>query len=604
MNICQAPLADSFNKTPFELWIPYLFGLLGIWGWGLAFEFLFRKRLNEFSALHAFLEGTVLVSFILLFLSVLGLAGVAWPVAISGIFLGALSRVLAAKQRQSINPVPKARVFWEASFVVFLALPAAFCLVVKPLWLGDTSSIWGYHAKVLTCFPLFEANFVREKVWAGTHPEYPLFLSFLHSFFFTLSNSFRDDWIKIWQGISLIVTVPLAYFEIKKGLGRKLHAFSAVVVVLCALSQGLLQGTVELNAAAFIWLACIALLVQDRWRMSVYLAGFLFCKNEGMVGSVFFVALILGGSLVKSSFDKLAIQERKTRWSQFLYLAPWVVLGGFWLLILSRLPSLHEQYPTHLVSLAAWKKGMGQAVYILSGCLESLRTNRDYRYLMLSIPVLTISLLSSRRLRRDPVFEAMALPLVWGLGMLGLFLAVYIVSPWGPDLYTITLQRIFIEIYPAFAMSLVIFAAILMKPDSGKLKVERLGYSLQVLTIVYFSVSLKNNSLGLIENVIELYRKQELGLVGYQRHPEWSEALGWDRKLPIAGRGAILHPKRYYFTPNYMLFPRVLYPTDPSIIAGTVKPWSAWESSSEVPTQKLGLSFIVDGETNEILLPT
>jgi hypothetical protein len=183
--------------------------------------------------------------------------------------------------------------------------------------------------------------------------------------------------------------------------------------------------------------------------------------------------------------------------------------------------------------------------------------------------------------------------------MLGFFWPIYVVSP-GDQNFTRSPFKEFCEIYPAFAHSLIIFAAILMRFKTGKSK--NLGYWLQILTLVYFGVTLKNNSLGLLEKTVQMYHKQELGLIGYQRHPEWSEALEWDKKMPPASRGAIIHAKRFYFTPNYMLFPRILYPTEPSVIAGTYRDWPAWKSASEVPTQRLSLAFIVDGEKNEVLI--
>lgn len=600
MDVCHAPLINSFNKSPIELWTAYFFGNLGILGWGLSFESLFRSKLKSSSLSHAFLEGTVLVSFILLALSLLGLVSVAWPVAIFGITLGLISKFFAIRSTDQAGSYSPDRSTWDCKLAFLLTLPAAFCLVVKPLAIGDTSAIWGYHAKVLSCFPLFKSNFVLENVWTGTHPEYPLFLSFMHSFFFRLSDSFRDDWMKLWQGISLLAAVNAAYFDIRKRLQLKLHAFTAVVLVLCVLTRDFLQGPVELHSAIFIWLALVALLSNDRWRMSIYLGGFLFCKNEGVVGSLLFIFLVLAFFLSQLKIKKPTFEALEPR--NIFYLFPFFIMAGLWIAVAIFLPSLHEQYPKHLLSLVDWKTGMSHVHEIVVGCIRSIYLNRDYRFLLFTIPLLAIGTFLSRRLRKDDNFESIALPLIWGFGMSGLFLAIYIVSPWGPTLYTITLQRLITEVYPAFVMSLVVATAAVMQVDNQTLK--RLAYFFQILTLAYFGITFKNNSLGLVNKLYAQYRGHELGLIGYQTRPEWSQALRWDRTLPAAARGALLNLKDFYFTPNYMLFPRVLYPTDPSVIAGTYRDWSAWTNREEVPAQILGLSFIIDARTDEISLLT
>src|SRR4051812_32068628 len=101
MNLCHAPLAYSFTKPFWQLWGGYAFGLMGILGWGLGFELIFRKKTKSFGFYHAFLEGTVISSFILLILSTLGFWQTAWPVAFAGIAIGFASLFVVWRNRKN-----------------------------------------------------------------------------------------------------------------------------------------------------------------------------------------------------------------------------------------------------------------------------------------------------------------------------------------------------------------------------------------------------------------------------------------------------------------------------------------------------------------------
>lgn len=635
MNICGAPLAYSFAKSPFQLWFSYLCGLLGIWGWGLGFEFLFRNRVRGWSFWHAFLEGTVITSFLMLLLSVLGSVlgfwQTAWPVTLLGITVGLVSLFFQWRGKWQKKKHPR-RSILEAATVLIITLPTAFFILMSPFWLGDTSSIWGFHAKVLTCFPLFGSSFVQEKVWAGTHPEYPLFLSFLHSLFFALADSFRDDWIKVWQSVSLICGVLAGFFSLKRVFKSSLPAFSGVFIYLVAGGHGIVKSSVELNSSLFVWLFALSLVSNDRWRMSLYLLGFLFCKNEGVAGSILFVGLLLAYSFFqkkpltqtgsftqarsltsnplvdsksfthpKSSSDPKELTHSKglAYLKNITYLGPWAVGAAFWIWIMTLLPSNHEQYPSHLLSLDAWKNGIPRIPYILEKCFQVLRPNRDWRFMMLLLPLMGIGLLS-RPIRKSTDYEGALLPVSWATLMLGVFLCIYIVSPWGPDLYSITFFRLFIQIFPAMGVSGIAILAILGNDKNQGIR--KFGILAQVVLMVYYGVTVKNNFLGTIENYLLLAKDKQIGTEGYLHDPEWNQAFAWDKVLPPASRGAFIHPKGYYFTPNYMLFPRTLYPSPPNQVAGTLAPWPAWKTMGEVPKKELGLRFIIETESKKVVL--
>ena len=278
MSLCEAPLLDSFTKSPVELWSAYVLGSLGVWGWGLGVESLLRNKVKSYNVLHAFVEGTVVSSFGMLFLSVLGFWKVAWPLTLTGCCVGIFS--LFIHWRRDSHRMGKGLLLnefagsklWEWVLLFILVFTAAIQLIASPVPIGDTTAIWGFHAKVLTCFPLFKSSFVLEKIWAGTHPEYPLYLSYMHALFFSLADSFRDDWVKIWQAVFLICGVLIGYFEIKRHL-RRLAAFTAVTALMAVV--GGTGGPAELCSRLFVWLICISFFESRPLEATVLFAGFL-----------------------------------------------------------------------------------------------------------------------------------------------------------------------------------------------------------------------------------------------------------------------------------------------------------------------------------------
>ena len=642
MNVCKAPLAFSFAKPLWELLLTYGFGLVGILGFGLGVEFLIRKRWRTgFGAsrapladqtlfTHAFLEGTVVLSYLLLLLSLLsvgnhGILGFVWPLATLGWVVGGVS-VWRIRQRRPDGSTLSASISglkkWEWALLFLLIGPTAFHLVSAPIGFSDTTSIWAYHSKELSCFPLFNAPFVREKVWTGTHPEYPLFLPFLHAYFFSLGDSFRDDWVKSWQSVSFACAVIAAYSKVRTALASRLTAFAILMPFLALASGFFTDGRVELNSAIFVWMASIALIQPetgdgekaagtgfsaDLGRFSIYLAGFLFCKNECFVGS-----LLLAGSaglMSFANFNATAQNNFVQSWLQkaksCAFLLPWLGAVSLWIVVMRFLPSLHEQYPKRLISFDAWKNGIPNISYIIHGCLSEMKA-RIFRPIFFAFPLflafLVFGFLLQRRLRENLTAKTAGLLLFWGISMLGVFLAVYIVSPFGKDLYAMTFVRLFSELFPAISVGMVLVFWLLSRkrnpdlPIAPRLWSRTLGVILQCGWILYFGVSVKRDSIGFLREYRHLVRENKTEISAYHADAEWKTAFEFDRELPPASRGAFLHPKGEYYTLNYLLFPRLLYPAAPNIIAGTTVPWPVWNSPQEVPLSKLGFEFIVDDE--------
>jgi hypothetical protein len=482
-----------------------------------------------------------------------------------------------------------------------ITLPTALYYVSVPLGFGDTAAIWGYHAKVLSCHSIFSSNFAHEKVWTGTHPNYPLFLSFMHALFFSLADSFRDDWIKIWQSVSLLCAVFIGYTSVKKVLKRKLEGFSAITLFMAIACSLFSDGRVELNSALFVWLVGLALLTEDFWRISIYLLGFEFCKNEGLAGSLIFVLCLIAYN-----------HHSKKSLKNLRYLTPWVVGTLIWLIVLSRLPSHHEQYPSRLLDSTSWIAGFKEFPQILKGCARMMWEDRVDRLIFFTLPILSFVLFKINpgpKTKRSPALmnelsewrrlkSISILLLSWGFLMLGIFMAIYIISPWGPLLYKITFDRLFAQVYPALALSLVVCLSLFTRFDSDFAK--KFGVILQIALIMYYGVNVKNNSVGRMRDYALKLSRNEVGLNAYRLDPWWAYANRLDQKLPPASRGALLNPKIVYFFPNYLLYPRVLYPTHPDVVAGTQNEFKKWEKVEQVPWQSLKLKFILDESNGDL----
>ena len=213
------------------------------------------------------------------------------------------------------------------------------------LYAPFSDSVWTYHAKALTCESLFTAKFTNEKFWSGTHPEYPLLMPFLHSYFFSLMNSFRDDWIKIWQVGLIISFFRICYREILELTKKEIFSVAAFVIVLTWIVSQTIDARVEMNTLIFVSLASLCLLSCQFYRLPLYLFALVFSKNEGLPLVLLFIGL-------HGIFLLLKRNVRDIR-----YVLPLGIGIIMWVLVQSQLPSHHEQYPSQLTSIESWKNG-------------------------------------------------------------------------------------------------------------------------------------------------------------------------------------------------------------------------------------------------------
>ncbi len=564
MDVCRATLSYSFSVSPWLLFARYALGLLGILGWGFAFELAARARLKGFRFTHAFLEGTVVVSVLMLAASLICLPRPAMAIAAFGVLAGAFSL-------WRLRPgLPRPR---RGTIVVLLfsLIPLA-SLIAQPMGISDLTSIWANHAKALACECLFHARYVTEKVWTGTHPEYPLYLPLLHAYFFSIADSFRDDITKLWQAVAVLAWLVLTYRRVSSLTGKRLCGATAAAVMLALVMGQAGDAKVELHAAIFTGVIFLCALEGDRGRLPLYLLGLATTKNEGLAGALVFLAMHAALLLATGKKRKLA------------YLGPAAVLLGAWLLVLLRLPSNHEQYPSHLVSFHSWRAGLPHLGEILAGCAD--RMARWPWILLFGIfPFVLTGALVSRR--RDPMT---LFCLLWTLAMLAVFLAIYIVTPWGPKLYIITVDRLLVQIFPALALGVILLW--------GRSHYERAATAGLLLLVAYYLPPVLGQVPRVVSDTARTAKslfKPDGGIADYRWGAEWSGALTLDRVLPPASRGAVLNRKNL-FTINFFLYPRFFYPTDPGPVSGSLKPWEPWTSLNQVNVDRYGFRFVLERE--------
>lgn len=579
IDVCSAPLAESFGYPAWHYLGLGLAGVVGVTGYGLVYEHLCSwKSERDISLAHAFIEGTVLVSGILLVSSLLRLAHPARLLCILGIlFFAATLLVGAVKHGWSWFRLED-RVVLKLLLAVF-TLPLAIFFLGHATGTWDTFAIWAFHGKALTCYPLFQSP-LHQNVFAGTNADYPVFFGLMHSFFFKLSNSFRDDAVKIWQSATVVALIVATYdTALKAGLSR-FRSTALCFCVLYLLMRCIWEPTVEFSCYVFALLAGLSLYAKDWPRFCLYTFGLAFTKNEGLVSAA---ALIFISSI---AFLRRPAGERLRVLTPLILIVPWI-------LVLVQFPKGQMNYPSRAVSAEAWSEGLANIGVIIRGCWTIVASK--HWWIVLLSPVLLICFGWRRK-------ETIWLHL-WAVCMMGVFLMIYVVSPfWGATLYEVTLTRLLTQLIPP-----VIVASFLDLDLLSRARAPWLSRSATVVVVVAFLGCglLTLRGMGrLTIGVISKYREDGTILSReYDRGPFWKRALEIDKSIAPASKGALLDEK-WYFHIAYALFPRLLYPGSPSQARIPMPYWVPWSHVSDSEYAANGFRFILrkmPGESNYVI---
>lgn len=588
-NICQSNLISALQVNWVQLFFSSVYGLFGVIGWGVIYEKLLSRQSGSiFGRSNLYSQGLIIVSILMLLGSLTGFCNLVRPIAFSGSIFSMLFLGLHFWKNPLRFKLNRTHLLLAILWV--MALLGAFALMAEPLPFGDATAIWGYHAKALTCECLFRAHYTHEKIWTGTHPEYPVLVPFLYSYFFSITDSFRDDWAKIWQAI-LLIEVSLYSFQVlsKKTQSPWIGLIGSVILLALFKTQAS-DGRVEFASISFSALIALLFLEEKYTHLPLFIFALAFTKNEGLASSIIFLSLLAVSLLLKKR-EKPSIR---------FFILNGVVIG-FIALLLSRLPSNHEQYPSHLLSWNAWKQGFANLPVIFSGAGKRLLYwPWALIFVFGSLSFIRFGLPYWLKRKSQPVFfkptfvgDYIVL-ITWPLIMLVIFFCIYIVTPWGPDLYKVTFDRLLSQIFSPLLLGVLGIFGLFQE----KLKQTRLKFLIRCILMIFFlgyAVPLGKQTRLFLIGYFERFDKEELGLNAYLKHGFWKRALQLDALLPTASRGAILN-EHAYFDINYMLYPRLIYPQDPNQVAGTSKPWQEWKNKDEVDLRAYGFQFLLDGD--------
>ena len=203
-----------------------------------------------------------------------------------------------------------------------------------------------------------------------------------------------------------------------------------------------------------------------------------------------------------------------------------------WVLVQSRLPSHHEQYPSQLTSIESWKNGFENIPLILKneGIIMS-----DWPWLpvFLVAGIVLIFLRAKISIRFHGFFLT--------LGMIMVLVSIYIVTPWSFEIerfIQVTFPRLLLQILPPLFLSILVLVS-----NSSK----RWIWVVPSIFLFVYAGPLLHHEVKMIEDISRSYKQDGLGTDRYLGNEIWVEALELDKKLPPRSSGVILDRREYFF---------------------------------------------------------
>lgn len=377
----------------------------------------------------------------------------------------------------------------------------------------------------------------------------------MEAYFFALTNSFRDDWSKLWEVAAFLALLSVVLRETYSLSESAVLATVTAGALLTLMSNEGWDGKVEFAVFVFTALCAVAFLKQDWKRMPLFLFGLAFTKNEGLVSA-------LAAWVIFAPFMTRSREGRRAMAFSAILIAVWVAIQ-------SRFPSNNVQYPSELLSLASWKQRLSNYGIILLAMRYHLQHWQWLNLFVLAPCVVFIGgVLRGRKGR-----EGWAL-FLWPVSMIGVFSIIFVISPWGPRIVAGSFDRL---LFPLSALMILSLFFVLNRAG-GRSFVRWAGFAI----LLFLCIRVKVTSEW--EDVLRF--------TNYTSQSDWQTALRLDRELPLGGSGAVLNEPMYY-TMNYLLYPRLFYSADPQVIGGTYRPWNWWTEPAEVPKDPR-YQFILD----------
>lgn len=341
------------------------------------------------------------------------------------------------------TPSPGER--WVAVGAIALILASTVVVglnaLALPVYDVDGFALWGLKGKVLFSAGLTDGYF-RQPNLGFSQLDYPLLGPFLAAGMHAAGDTLADTFARLPLALGHLAFAGTLALRLRTWLRpADALALAAILHGAAAMVQWAGGGSMDTLLALFYMASAgsLAAYLTTRdpgdLRTACLCTAFLaFTKNEGMPLALINLAVV--AVMVRNSRVDLRRLALVAGGVLLLWL-PW----GLWA---RHLPHLHENYPAQLPKLAdpeAWRR----LPDILADFAGHLPNWRRWGLLWLTVPAAAAAV---HAWRRRPSPAAMAL-LLMGAAHLGLYLVIYIISPWPLDnLAAAATERLLLHLAP------------------------------------------------------------------------------------------------------------------------------------------------------------
>jgi hypothetical protein len=345
------------------------------------------------------------------------------------------SLVFAPFSREKRRPQYPYRIrifaLFALAYLAFRLLEVGFISASWSLNDWDALAIWGYKAKVLFHESLADAAYFHDLTKSYSQLAHPLMLPLLESQVYMLLGSADDALLPALFPIIYLVLLG-GFYEICRGYTGPARAlfFTLLLAAVEDIAGFSSTGMADVPLAVFLLLCVGNFLLWKRTDSASRLyaavalgAAALFTKNEGIPGFLLAVTFFAVPSFVTRR-EGVTGAEHMALVAKAIALG--VVLAGPWLVFRIDLPKTHENLGGRL-GIEGLLSGISRLPNILSSFAEHVCHWRRW-HILWWLPLIGVILhprgaLSGDRLRL----------LIYLAGMLAVYGATYLVTPWPVD---------------------------------------------------------------------------------------------------------------------------------------------------------------------------
>lgn len=358
---------------------------------------------------------------------------------------------------------------WIFLAIILLCLLAiSINALLTPITSWDARAIWGlkgkfiYYEKTIYRASFFDPDYVH------VHPNYPLLIPFLESFFSEIIGNWDARAIKI-MFLLFYLSLILAFYSAQRRVFPRSHClmFTSILALLPCYQEYAGSGHADVPLSFYYAVGAIYLLSWmkegEHRRLlvsSLFLSFGAFAKNEGLAlaGILAFVLIIF------SLFNCKSMDKRK--WlAVVVFLGVLIIIVSGWLYTRHTLPRFEDEaYPSRL-KLRIIRQGMGRISEIVRGIIREFLRLENWS---LFWPLVLLSLILARKVKLQRPEKYLLL--ILGLNI-SLYIFVYMITPWRvQELLEISVTRLLMHLAP---LSLILFSGLFFKLSTIYLKPEK-----------------------------------------------------------------------------------------------------------------------------------